>query len=96
MEGGYQFTASFYLNFERRRSKPLMRILKIHFFHNFEKAISQERLVVERWNLLQTGFFTLFYPHAKFGEDSRTWVDILQQKYKLSTDWPIMKCLMFK
>ena len=24
---------------------------------------------------LKTGFYTLFYPHAKFGEDSRTWVD---------------------
>ena len=28
---------------------------------------------------MQTGFFTLFYPHAKFGEDSRTWVDISQK-----------------
>ena len=44
--------------------------------------------VLERWNFLQTGFFTLFNLHARFGEDSRTWVDISQKKYKLSMDWP--------
>ena len=53
---------------------------KFTYSHDFKKAISQERIVLERRIFLQTGFFTLFYPHARFGEDSRTWVDSLSNK----------------
>ena len=31
---------------------------KFTYSHNLKKAISQERLVLERWNFLQRGFFT--------------------------------------
>ena len=63
-----------------------MRILKIHFFAQFEKGHISVTACARKMKFLQTGFFTLFYPHAKFGKDSRTWVDISQKKHKLSMD----------
>ena len=54
-----------------------MCILKIHLFAQFLKGHISRTVCARKVKFLQTGFFTLFYPHAKFGEDSRTWVDSL-------------------
>ena len=58
-----------------------MCILKIHLFAQFLKGHISGTVCARKVKFLQTGFFTLFYPHAKFAEDSRTWVDISQKLY---------------
>ena len=63
-----------------------MRTLKIHQFTQFQKGHISGTACARKVNFLQTGFFTLFHPQAKFGEDSKAWVHILQKKYKLSMD----------
>ena len=63
-----------------------MRILKIHLFAQFKKCHMSGTVCGRKVKFLQTGFFTLFYPQAKFGKYSRTRVDLLQEKYKLSVD----------
>ena len=62
-----------------------MRILKIHLFAQFSKGYISETACAKKVKCFANGFsYSVLY--AKFKEDSRSWVDISQKKYKLSMD----------
>ena len=54
-----------------------MRILKIHFFAQLKKGHISGTACAGKVKFWANGFFCSVLPHAKFGEDSRTWVDSL-------------------
>ena len=57
-----------------------MRILKIHFFAQFQKSHISGTAFARKVKFSATKLFYSVLPHVKFGEDSRTWVDISQKK----------------
>ena len=63
-----------------------MHILKIHLFTQFKKNHISGTDCARKEKFFAKRFFYSVLPHAKFEEDSRTWVDISQKKYKLSLD----------
>ena len=56
-----------------------MRILKIHFLAQFQTDHISETACAKKVKFFANRFFLLCStnPHAKFGEDSRRWVDSL-------------------